>query len=877
MSAASEGRGRLPWARLLAGGWLLLLVASYVAWINRSDELELEPGDSAVALQEQHGLELGPREVRLVYRDLGAPAESARATLLLLHGSPGSSHDFDRLLTELPTDLRLILPDLPGFGASEREVADYSVEAHAGYALQLLDHLGVDRAEVIGFSMGGAVAAELVDAAPERARSLCLIAGLGVEELELFGDHQLNHLVHGLQLRAIEAATWLLPHFGTADRWILGVPYARNFYDSDQRRIRPALASYAGPLLVLHGKRDFLVPVESARETARIVPQAELVELDAGHFVLWTRPAELAEELLDYLERVQRGEAPTRARADSLRVDAAALPFDPSVIPPASGPTLLILLLLLVVGTFVSEDLTCIAAGLMVAQGRLTLGPALLGCSAGIFLGDLGLFLAGRWLGRPVVARAPLRWVLDSETLDRASAWFVRRGPRAIFLSRFMPGLRLPTYFAAGVLRTSLPRFIWYFLLAVLAWTPVLVGTAMLFGDRAMELFREWGAPALIAVLFGLLLLERVVVRLFTFSGRRQLVGAWRRWTRWEFWPPLMFYPPIVAYVGWLALRHRSLIGVTAVNPGIRTGGLIGESKSEILAAIDDSTGLVAPFVLLRASATPDERERQALGFAEGHGNGFPTVLKPDVGQRGSGVSILRNEEELIERVRSLEVDHVLQRYVSGEEFGLFYVREPGAERGRLFSITSKVMPEVVGDGVHSLEQLILLGERTVAAAEHYLRAQRERLSDVLEPGERVRLVEIGTHCRGAIFLDGRDLLTPQLEAQVDELSRSFEGFHFGRFDVRASSAAALASGEGFQVLELNGMTAEATHIYDPAHGLLYAYRVLFEQWRIAFAIAAANRAAGARPSAWSEVVGELLGYRGKQRHHGASGRAQSS
>ena len=875
-SASTKARGR-RWAWLLVGAWLALLVTSHVTWLTTSAGYEPSTALSSAQLLEQRGAQRGANSVRVSYRDLGAEAGSARSTVLFLHGSPGSGHDFDLLLEQLPADLRLVVLDLPGFGDSEREVADYSVEAHAGYALQLLDHLGVERVEVVGFSMGGAVAIELADAAPGRVDGLALVAGLGVEELELFGDHDLNHLIHGLQLRAIQAATWLLPHFGTADEWILGVPYARNFYDTDQRRIRPALERYEGPLLVLHGVRDFLVPIESARETARLVPQAELTELDASHFMLWTRPAEVARVLEEFLEAVSARRAPTRAQASAARLEAAALDFDPRSLPPASGGALLLLVLLFVLGTFVSEDLTCIAAGLMVAQGRITFGPALFGCSLGIFLGDLGLFLAGRWLGRPVVTRAPLRWFLSPESLDRASAWFVRQGPRAIFLSRFMPGLRLPTYFAAGVLRTSFLRFAFYFLMAVLAWTPVLVGAAWLFGEQALELFESWGAAALVGVLACLLLLERVVVRLFTFRGRRQLVGAWRRWTRWEFWPPQLFYLPVLAYVGWLALRHRSLVGVTAVNPGIPTGGLIGESKSQILAALDEASGLVPPFITLSATTSPEARERAALEFATSAGGGLPIVLKPDVGQRGSGVSIVRSEEELAARARDLQIDHVLQRFVYGEEFGLFYVREPGASRGRIFSITTKQMPEVTGDGVHTLEQLILLGERSVAAASHYLRAQSERLEVIPAVGERIRLVEIGTHCRGAIFLDGSALRTPILEQQVDELARSFEGFHFGRFDVRAASAAALAAGEGFQVLELNGMTAEATHIYDPACGLLEAYRVLFEQWRLAFEIAAANRAAGASPSSWREVLGELFGYRGKQRHHSTSAPRQSS
>jgi hypothetical protein len=111
--------------------------------------------------------------------------------------------------------------------------------------------------------------------------------------------------------------------------------------------------------------------------------------------------------------------------------------------------------------------------------------------------------------------------------------------------------------------------------------------------------------------------------------------------------------------------------------------------------------------------------------------------------------------------------------------------------------------------------------------------------------GARVRLVELGTHCRGATFLDGARLATPALEEAIDALSRSFDGFWFGRYDIRAPSYAALVSGREFSVIELNGATAEATAIYDPSNGLLAAYRLLFRQWAILFEIARRHRERG--------------------------------
>jgi hypothetical protein len=133
-----------------------------------------------------------------------------------------------------------------------------------------------------------------------------------------------------------------------------------------------------------------------------------------------------------------------------------------------------------------------------------------------------------------------------------------------------------------------------------------------------------------------------------------------------------------------------------------------------------------------------------------------------------------------------------------------------------------------------------------------------------------VQLVELGTHCRGAIFLDGGWLRTPQLQRAIDEISRGYRGFYFGRYDVRAADVDELKRGRGFKVLELNGVTSEATHIYDPAIGLRTAYRVLFRQWAIAFEIGEINLRRGTRPAGLADLVRLIRSYRRSSRTHAA-------
>ncbi len=244
------------------------------------------------------------------------------------------------------------------------------------------------------------------------------------------------------------------------------------------------------------------------------------------------------------------------------------------------------------------------------------------------------------------------------------------------------------------------------------------------------------------------------------------------------------------------------------------------------------------------------------------HGLQFPVVLKPDAGQRGDGVSIVRSSEQLQEYLAHSSFPAVLQEYVPGEEFGVFYYRYPADGPGRVFSVTEKRMPVLLGDGKRTLEELILADDRAVCMSDFYLHKNSERAQQVPAAGEGVQLVEIGTHCRGAIFLDGSDTISPALEEAIDRIARNFDGFFFGRFDIRVPSRQDLLEGRNLKIVELNGVTSEATHIYDPKLSLFYAYRVLFQQWRIAFEIGDLNRARGVRPASVTDLLDVTRKYR---------------
>jgi hypothetical protein len=323
-----------------------------------------------------------------------------------------------------------------------------------------------------------------------------------------------------------------------------------------------------------------------------------------------------------------------------------------------------------------------------------------------------------------------------------------------------------------------------------------------------------------------------------------------RRLRHWEFWPPWVWYPPIVAYMAWLAVRHRGgLFLFTAADPGLpAAGGLIGESKFEILEGLRDSPEFVAKTTRVDPCEGVEACLSSVQAFRAEQGLGYPLAVKPDKGCRGEGAEIVRSEEELRAYLAGRSEATLVQEYVPGQEFGVFYVRRPSEERGRIFSVCEKQFIEVTGNGKQPLPDLILADARAVCKAAEYFGANAGRLEWAPAAGERVRLSEIGNHARGCLFLDGNWVTTPELEACIDRISRRYRGFYFGRYDVRTPDVAAFQQGRGFKIIELNGVSSEATDCYDPKHGLLAAYRILFPQWRECYAIAAENAARGARP-----------------------------
>ncbi|NNG01050.1 MAG: alpha/beta fold hydrolase [Desulfobacteraceae bacterium] len=853
----------VPWKRrwiFWIAIYVLLLGLSHTVRMAAPDTPRPADGQHSIALQSYGDQETGDSPVHIRYIDTQPGASENETIILLLHGSPMAAVTvFPELIQRLSTNARVIAPDLPGFGRSTRTIPDYSIQAHAEYMKRFLERIGVARYHAVAYSMGSGVALNLYELHPEKMQSLTMLSAIGVQEFELLGDYHLNHALHGAQLLFFRFITDWIPHFGILDQIPLNLAYAKNFYHSDQRPLRSILSGFSPATLIIHSNEDYFVPMEAANEHFRIVPQGELKIYPGGHLMILSEGESLAEDIHDFITRVGQGEAKTRAEADTDRAIASSVPFSSIRVPEVRGTTLAAIIVLIALATLISEDATCIGAGLLTARGFIGFLPAVFGCFAGIVIGDVLLFLAGRFFGKPALGRAPLKWFFKKEDVERAFHWFSAHGPGIILVSRFLPGSRLPTYFAAGMLGMKIRTFFLYFCMAGIVWTPLLVGLAMLLGDQLYAHYgyvQKYGIWTFAGIFIVLMIFIRILIPLFTHRGRRLLLSTWRRKVSYEFWPPYIFYLPVVGYILYLTLKHGNPTLFTAANPSIPNGsGFLGESKSRILDGLNDSSEYLPHYDIVKRQLPFHEKITRVESFLTNNGSHYPIVLKPDIGQRGKGVAIARSITDVNDFFATSEHDTIVQEYVDGHEYGVFYYRYPGSTKGKILSITDKKLLTVEGDGHLSLEQLILKHERALCMAPTHFTKHRHQLYRIIDAGEIVPLVELGTHSLGALFLDGSHVLTPKLEAKIDGISKSFKGFYFGRYDIRTPVVEDFKAGRNFKILELNGVTAEATHIYDPKNSIFAAYQMLFKQWRIAFDIGAINALNGAKPLSFFQFL----------------------
>ncbi|MFM1897140.1 MAG: hypothetical protein RLZZ385_2214 [Pseudomonadota bacterium] len=328
---------------------------------------------------------------------------------------------------------------------------------------------------------------------------------------------------------------------------------------------------------------------------------------------------------------------------------------------------------------------------------------------------------------------------------------------------------------------------------------------------------------------------------------------AGRSTSFFEFWPTwLMYLPVVIQWLG-LAVWYRSLSLPLIANPAIPLSGMVGVPKSAVFdLAGPDAARWILPWLLHTVDRRPVSVQcTDVVRALEQKGLTLPVVAKPNLGCRGAGVRRIADAAALRAYLQGFPVGGVvqLQQLAPWEaEAGVFYVRFPGEREGTITSLTLKYSPYVVGDGSATLGELVARDPRAGQLQRLYRERHSARWGDVIPAGTPYRLVFSASHCRGAIFRDGRQFITPALRARLDHLFDHIPGFHYGRLDIKFRDLDRLMAGEDFAVIEINGASAESIHIWDRDTRLGAALATLLEQYRTLYAVGHANRQLGHRP-----------------------------
>lgn len=320
-----------------------------------------------------------------------------------------------------------------------------------------------------------------------------------------------------------------------------------------------------------------------------------------------------------------------------------------------------------------------------------------------------------------------------------------------------------------------------------------------------------------------------------------------------EFWPTWLMYVPVAIEWLLLAVRYRSLSLPLIANPGIPLSGMVGVSKAAVFdIAGDTARQWILPWILFEVDQQDIAQQSQrATAALQEAGLDFPVVAKPNMGCRGVGVRLLDDHAELKEYLQDFPVGGCIQFQKLSEwdaEAGVFYVRDPEKPQGEITSLTLKYMPYVVGDGQSKLGELIAKDPRAGALEHLYRDRHADRWDDVIAEGEPLRLVFAASHSRGAIFRDAAELIDQRLSQSLDRIFADIPGFYYGRLDVKFRNVESLSAGVDFDIIEINGASAESIHIWDRNAGLGTAVRTLLQQYHTLFKLGAISRKRGARP-----------------------------
>ncbi|WP_373497031.1 hypothetical protein [Aquiflexum sp.] len=277
-----------------------------------------------------------------------------------------------------------------------------------------------------------------------------------------------------------------------------------------------------------------------------------------------------------------------------------------------------------------------------------------------------------------------------------------------------------------------------------------------------------------------------------------------------EFGPAWWIHLPMYILGVLSAMRLRNIGFFEAVNPGMQNGGLFDSSKFEVLKFFN--TANTPKTILTTCPLGIDD----IISIVDQNQINFPLIAKPDFGERGREVEVIDDLNALHQYFSDKYAGNYLiqENIEKGIEFGVFFQRHPISGLPNISSLALKIPLQVIGDGKLSIGELIRLHPRV----RRYTGEVDKKIdsSYIPQKGEKVKLSQKGNHCKGAAFLDCSGFIDESMVQTFDVICSHFEGFNYGRLDVKVGEWEDLWNVTRIKIIEVNGCNSEPIHIYSP-------------------------------------------------------------
>ena len=495
-------------------------------------QIAFPPVDLPGNFEKSTELQISGQDIEITYQELGNNngGDIEKPKLVILPDIYYRSKAILPIAESLQDSFHIILPKIADFqqGSSSKR---FTVDHKTDLLRQFFDKHNIKEFHLMGHGYSGYLA---LHAASEldNINSLTLIGSLGAQELRFLGNHHINRSLYSLARPALSFYKFAFPHFGWYHSQNFSLEYVDAIRYLDQRDFREIAKNIEPPVLILHDANDQNVPHYTAKETHRVIPQSILILLEDVQNREILADKKWISEISQFLGQVESGEGISRHEAKEQRIQKSKEPFNSDDVEALGGKAFFTIFILIMALTIFSEDLSVIAAGLLTAAGIFPFMYAVLSCFLGILIIDTNIYWLGKKVGNPILKKVPFKWMIKEEDLSRAQNLYDMYGMELLFIARFIPGARFPTYFSAGLLRSKFKIFFTYFALSVAIWTPLLVGITVLIGQPMLEyltIYQDYAIWILVITILLIYLIFKVGIPLTTARGRRRLLVKWSR------------------------------------------------------------------------------------------------------------------------------------------------------------------------------------------------------------------------------------------------------------------------------------------------------------------------------------------------------------